>query len=176
MPADPKNDPKPGKNRNSGRPLFPKKSSPCFLPVFSLFSLCYLLLEKLSKSLIPLSDCPFVLNRLPVFLGKSPCFRKKQNSVLRDLRSGACMSRPIDGDVGPGIRSQLTRRRGPRIFSIHLTKRVALPELFYRISKRESRLGRRPHSSAPLEVHGRRPDGAALHRGRAGVDQEGDRL
>ena len=46
----------------------------CFQRVFSLFSLCYLLLEKLSKSLIPLSDCPFVLNRLPVFLGKSPCF------------------------------------------------------------------------------------------------------
>jgi hypothetical protein len=32
MPADPKNDPKPGKNRNSGRPLFPKSH----LPVFSL--------------------------------------------------------------------------------------------------------------------------------------------
>jgi hypothetical protein len=32
MPADPKNDPKPGKNRNSGRPLFPKSH----LPVLSL--------------------------------------------------------------------------------------------------------------------------------------------
>jgi hypothetical protein len=68
-----KNDPKPGKNGNSGHPLFPKSH----LPVFSLFSLCYLLLEKLSKSLIPLSDCPFVLNRLPVFLGKYPCFPEK---------------------------------------------------------------------------------------------------
>jgi hypothetical protein len=35
----PKNDLKPGKNRNSGRPLFPR--------IISLFSLCYLLLEKL---------------------------------------------------------------------------------------------------------------------------------
>ncbi len=52
-----KNDPKPGKNGNSGRP--------CFQRVVSLFSLCYLLLEKSSKSLIPLGDCPFVLNCLP---------------------------------------------------------------------------------------------------------------
>ena len=52
-----KNDPKPGKNGNNGRP--------CFQRVVSLFSLCYLLLEKSSKSLIPLGDCPFVLNRLP---------------------------------------------------------------------------------------------------------------
>src|ERR1019366_5502207 len=48
----------------------------------SLVSLCYLLLEKLSKFLIPLSDCPFVLNRLPVFLGKSPCFREKTGKVI----------------------------------------------------------------------------------------------
>jgi hypothetical protein len=47
----------------------------CFQRVVSLFSLCYLLLEKSSKSLIPLGDCPFVLNRLPDFLGKSPCFQ-----------------------------------------------------------------------------------------------------
>jgi hypothetical protein len=39
MPADPKNDPKPGKNRINGRP-------PAFQRVISLFSLCYLLLEK----------------------------------------------------------------------------------------------------------------------------------
>ena len=64
-----KKNPKPGKNENSGRP--------CFQRDISLFSLCYLLLEKLSKSRIPLGDCPFVLNRLPVFLGKSPCFREK---------------------------------------------------------------------------------------------------
>jgi hypothetical protein len=42
-------------------PPVSKESSPCFLPVI-------LLLEKLSKCLIPLGDCPFVLNRLPVFL------------------------------------------------------------------------------------------------------------
>jgi hypothetical protein len=41
----------------------------CFQRVVSLFSLCYLLLEKLSKPLIRLSDCLFVLNRHPVFLG-----------------------------------------------------------------------------------------------------------
>ena len=55
-----KKNPKPRKNGNSGR--F------CFQRVISLFSLCYWLLEKLAKSLIPLGDCPFVLNRLPVFL------------------------------------------------------------------------------------------------------------
>ena len=65
-PPDSKKNPKPGKNGNSGRPLFPKSPS--------LFSLCYLLLEKLSKSLIPLRDCPlrasiaslFFLENLPV--------------------------------------------------------------------------------------------------------------
>jgi len=77
VPADPKNDPKPGKNGNSGRPLSPR--------VVSLFSLCYLLLEKLSKSLIPLSDCPFVLNRLPVFLENLPVSRKKQGRQLPAL-------------------------------------------------------------------------------------------
>ena len=46
--------------------------APCFQRVISLFSLCYLLLEKLPKPLIPLSDCPFVLNRLPVFLENLP--------------------------------------------------------------------------------------------------------
>jgi hypothetical protein len=52
--------------------------APCFQRVISLFSLCYLLLEKSSKSLIPLSDCPFVLNRLPVFLENLPVSGKKQ--------------------------------------------------------------------------------------------------
>ena len=47
------------------------------MPQNSLFSLCYLLLEKSSKSLIPLSDCPFVLNRLPVFLENLPVSGKK---------------------------------------------------------------------------------------------------
>ena len=37
------------------------------LPVFSLFLLCYLLLQKLAKSLISLSDCPFGLYRPPCF-------------------------------------------------------------------------------------------------------------
>ena len=67
---------KPGKNGNSGRPPVSKESSPCF-------SLCCLLLEKLSKSLIPLSDCPFLLNRLPVILGKSPCFRFETGNFRR---------------------------------------------------------------------------------------------
>jgi hypothetical protein len=55
-------------------------------PSSAIERLCYLLLEKLSKSLIPLSDCPFVLNRLPVFLGKSPCFGKKQGT-MRGIRA-----------------------------------------------------------------------------------------
>jgi hypothetical protein len=50
-------------------------------PCFQESSLCFLSVtcfwEKLSKFLIPLSDCPFVLNRLPVFLGEYPCFRGK---------------------------------------------------------------------------------------------------
>jgi hypothetical protein len=63
-----------GQSRGScGRKIRSRASTrtadaPCFQRVISLFSLCYLLLEKLSKSLIPLGDCPFVLNRLPVFL------------------------------------------------------------------------------------------------------------
>src|ERR1700692_4809732 len=58
-------------------PVAEHRTPPCFQRVISLFSLCYLLLEKSSKSLIPLSDFPFVLNRFPVFLGKSPCFQEK---------------------------------------------------------------------------------------------------
>ena len=73
-----KNDPKPGKKREQRTPPVSKEFP-------SLFSLCYLLLEKLSKSLIPLRDCPFVLNRLPVFLGKSPCFRGKNRFVYPRL-------------------------------------------------------------------------------------------
>ena len=65
-----KNDPKPGKNGKQRTPPVSKKS-------FLLLSLCYLLLKKLSKSLTPLSDCPFVLNRLPVFLGNLPVSGKK---------------------------------------------------------------------------------------------------
>src|SRR6202049_853370 len=67
--------------------------APCFQRVISLFSLCYLLLKKLSKSLIPLSDCPFVLNRLPVFLG-SPCFREKTDSQAMGLAKGEAVSAP----------------------------------------------------------------------------------
>ena len=66
--------------------------APCFQRVISLFSLCYLLLKKLSKSLITLSDCPFVLNRLPVFLGKSPCFREKTDSQAMGLAKGEAVS------------------------------------------------------------------------------------
>jgi len=42
MPADSKNDPN-GQERGNSGILFPKS----YLPVFSLFSLCYLLLEKI---------------------------------------------------------------------------------------------------------------------------------
>jgi hypothetical protein len=45
-----------GESGNSGRFLFS-----------SLFLLCYLLLQKLAKSLISLSDCPFGLYRPPCF-------------------------------------------------------------------------------------------------------------
>src|ERR1700680_1546402 len=82
--VDSKNDTKPGKKREQRT-----ADAPCFQRVVSLFSLCYLLLEKLSKSLIPLSDCPFVLNRLPVFLGKSPCFREKTDSQAMGLARSA---------------------------------------------------------------------------------------
>src|ERR1035441_7097365 len=58
MPADPK--------MVRSRARTGTADAPCFQRVVSLFSLCYLLLEKSSKSLIPLGDCPFVLNRLPV--------------------------------------------------------------------------------------------------------------
>jgi hypothetical protein len=78
MPADSKNDPKPGKKTGTA-------DAPCFQRVVSLFSLCYLLLEKSSKSLIPLSDCPFVLNRLPVFLENLPVSGKKQGQRNREV-------------------------------------------------------------------------------------------
>ncbi len=55
-PPNSKNDPEAGKSGNSGRFLFS-----------SLFLLCYLLLQKLAKSLISLSDCPFGLYRPPCF-------------------------------------------------------------------------------------------------------------
>jgi hypothetical protein len=51
--------------------------APCFQRVVSLFSLCYLLLEELSKSLIPHGDCPFVLNHLPVFPANLPVSGRK---------------------------------------------------------------------------------------------------
>src|SRR6202049_4562297 len=73
--------------------------APCFQRVISLFSLCCLLLKKLSKSLIPLSDCPFVLNRLPVFLGKSPCFREKTDSQAMGLAKGEAVSAARGDDV-----------------------------------------------------------------------------
>jgi hypothetical protein len=72
--------------------------APCFQRVVSLFSLCYLLLEKLSKSLIPLSDCPFVLNRLPVFLENLPVSRKKQS--LDRHRPENESPRPVSDPIG----------------------------------------------------------------------------
>src|ERR1700680_1436351 len=81
MPADPK--------MIRSRVRTGTADAPCFQRVISLFSLCYLLLKKLSKSLIPLSDCPFVLNRLPVFLGKSPCFREKTDSQAMGLHAAS---------------------------------------------------------------------------------------
>jgi hypothetical protein len=84
MPADPK--------MIRSRARTGTADAPCFQRVISLFSLCYLLLKKLSKSLITLSDCPFVLNRLPVFLGKSPCFREKTDSQAMGLAKGEAVS------------------------------------------------------------------------------------
>ena len=70
----------------------------CFQKVVSLFSLCYLLLEKSSKSLIPLNDCPFVLNRLPFFLENLPVSGKKTGwarfGLARSLKKLA-----VDGSI-----------------------------------------------------------------------------
>jgi hypothetical protein len=87
MPAGSKNDPKPGKNGAQRTP--PVSTSR--LPIFSLL----FLLEKSSKSLIPLGDCPFVLNRLPVFLENLPVSGKKQGPW------GACLGR--QGEAGTAI-------------------------------------------------------------------------
>jgi hypothetical protein len=81
--TDPRAPPVPRADRTLARVMSPDSKpallartgtadAPCFQRVVSLFSLCYCFLEKLSKSLIPLSDCPFVLNRLPVFLENLP--------------------------------------------------------------------------------------------------------
>ena len=66
-------------------PLYPltlvqrqRHAAPCFPRDISLFTPCYLILKKLSKSLIPLTDCPicaqspslFFLENLPVFREK----------------------------------------------------------------------------------------------------------
>src|ERR1019366_1537262 len=101
------------------RPKNRKQRTPPVSKEFtSLFSLCYLLLEKLSKFLIPLSDCPFVLNRLPVFLGKSPCFREKQQviPVSSWKPSMAIRSRAIgelDGSIGRPDHSTRSLRGRP---------------------------------------------------------------
>ena len=47
------------RRQEADAPLFPNSRLPVFL--------CYLLLENLSKSLIPRGDCPFVLNRPSLF-------------------------------------------------------------------------------------------------------------
>ena len=64
-----------------------------------LVFLSYLLLEKSSKSLIPLSDCPFVLNRLPVFLENLPV-------------SGKCEHLPPIANQS-GDRTSASGRRSP---------------------------------------------------------------
>jgi hypothetical protein len=65
IPADPKNDRKPGK-----RPVVFQGCSPCFLSVVWFR-------RKLSKSLMPLSNCPFGLNRPSLFfLENLPVFEK----------------------------------------------------------------------------------------------------
>jgi hypothetical protein len=45
---------------------------PCLQKVASLFSLCYLVLEKLSKSLILHGNCLYLRNSLPVLLENVP--------------------------------------------------------------------------------------------------------
>jgi hypothetical protein len=65
IPADPKNDREPGK-----RPVVFQRCSPCFLSVVWFG-------RKLSKSLMPLSNCPFGLNRRSLFfLENLPVFEK----------------------------------------------------------------------------------------------------
>jgi hypothetical protein len=84
--------------------------APCFQKVIFLFLTCYLLLKKLSKSLITLSDFPFALNRLPVFLGKTPCFREKTETdgfTMFVRRPGGC-GRPRSSPVAvPGLRTNI---------------------------------------------------------------------
>jgi hypothetical protein len=76
--ADPKNDRKPGK-----RPVVFQRCSPCFLSVVWFG-------RKLSKSLMPFNNCPVrAQSALPVFLGKSPCFRKKRPPQNPQRRSSA---------------------------------------------------------------------------------------
>jgi hypothetical protein len=57
-----------------GDALLSKTSSPCFSLFLPVFSPVMRLLEKSLKSLIQLRIAPLALNRLPVFLEKSPCF------------------------------------------------------------------------------------------------------
>ena len=49
-------------------PVSGTADAPCFQRVVSLFSLCYLLLEKLSKSLIPYGNCPVLAEIASLFL------------------------------------------------------------------------------------------------------------
>ena len=56
-----------GSTRNEG-PCFGRARLPLFSP-------CYLVLEKSSKSLISRGNCLFLRNGLHVFVGKYPCFR-----------------------------------------------------------------------------------------------------
>jgi len=59
-----------------------------------------------SKSLIPLSDCPFVLNRLPVFLGNLPVSGRKTRksgaqASAATLVIGLSRLQPLDGGAAP---------------------------------------------------------------------------
>ena len=110
-----KNDPKPGKKTGTA-------DAPCFQKVVSLFSLCYLLLEKSSKSLIPLSDCPRSCSIASLFFLKISLFPGKNRHGLRlgllsrqgELSGGN--SGPV-GAVAIGLLAKPTaylRRRGHR--------------------------------------------------------------
>jgi hypothetical protein len=141
--TDPRAPPVPRADRTLARVMSPDSKpallartgtadAPCFQRVISLFSLCYCFLEKLSKSLIPLSDCPFVLNRLPVFLENLPVSGKKQGpmrGIKGDVRGEAAksatrpISRPISRPSRPRpVRIQMGHRsESPRDFMLPMS-------------------------------------------------------
>ena len=82
--------------------LVSKESPPCFLP-------CYLLLEKLSKSLISHGNCPFLRNNLPVLLENVPVSAILQRECHR-LQALCFGDRVVEVRRGAG---SLSRRRRP---------------------------------------------------------------